>query len=59
MPRAPREDARGRGQTDVQNSLPRPSLTYRLQAWREFQLALDPLATPKPLPHPPRRRRDG
>ena len=35
--------------------LPRPTLRYRLKAWRAFQRALDPLAPPKPL-RPPRRR---
>jgi hypothetical protein len=34
--------------------LPRPTLRFRLEAWRAFQRALDPLATPKPL-RPPRR----
>jgi hypothetical protein len=36
--------------------LPHPSLQYRLKAWWQFQQALDPLATPKPLRPPPRQR---
>jgi hypothetical protein len=35
--------------------LPRPTLRFRLEAWRAFQRALDPLAPPKPL-RPPRQR---
>jgi hypothetical protein len=31
--------------------LPRPTLRFRLRAWREFQHALDPLAPPRPLPN--------
>jgi hypothetical protein len=36
------------------SQLPRPTMQYRAKAWRAFQLALDPLARPKPLrqPHP-------
>ena len=34
-------------------TVPRPTLQYRLKAWRAFQRALDPLAPPKPL-RPPR-----
>jgi hypothetical protein len=37
------------------DTLPRPSLQYRLRAWRDFQRALDPLAPPKPLRPPPSR----
>jgi hypothetical protein len=45
----------GRGGTDTEHvGLPRPSLQYRLKAWWQFQQALDPLATPKPL-RPPTR----
>jgi hypothetical protein len=35
-------------------SLPRPTLQFRVRAWREFQRALDPLAPPKPLKLPRR-----
>jgi hypothetical protein len=35
-------------------SLARPSLHFRLRAWREFQRALDPFAPPKPLKRPQR-----
>ena len=38
----------------TRGGLPRPTLRYRLEAWRAFQRALDPLAPPKPL-----RRADG
>jgi hypothetical protein len=41
-------DARSFGQYEL--DLPRPTLSFRLRAWREFQHALDPLAAPKPLP---------
>jgi hypothetical protein len=34
------------------DDLPRPTLPFRLRAWRIFQLALDPLAPPKPLRRP-------
>ena len=30
--------------------LPRPSLRFRIRAWRVFQRALDPLASPRTLP---------
>ena len=32
-----------------QESLPRPTTSYRRRAWLEFQRAIDPLAPPKPL----------
>jgi hypothetical protein len=32
--------------------LPRPTLQFRLKAWREFERALDPLAPPKPFRQP-------
>ena len=32
--------------------LPRPSASFKVRAWREFQKALDPLAPPKPLRQP-------
>ncbi len=32
--------------------LPKPSASYRRQAWIQFQRALDPLAPIKPLPPP-------
>ena len=28
----------------------RPTLKFRLRAWREFERALDPLGQPRPLP---------
>jgi hypothetical protein len=31
---------------------PRPSPQFRRRAWQDFQRAIDPLATPKPLPQP-------
>ena len=37
------------------DTLPRPTLRFRLRAWRAFQRALDPLAPPRPLPPHPRR----
>jgi hypothetical protein len=37
------------------DDLPRPTLLYRLKAWRTFERALDPLAAPKPL-RPPQRQ---
>ena len=36
--------------------LPRPTLRFRLRAWRTFQRALDPLGPGKPL-RPPRQLR--
>jgi hypothetical protein len=41
--------------------LPRPTHSFRLRAWREFQRALNPLAPPKALPNrsPQRPRLDG
>ena len=32
------------------DDLPRPSVYFRRRAWLEFQRALDPLASPRPLP---------
>lgn len=32
------------------DGLPRPTVQFKMRAWREFQRALDPLAPPKPLP---------
>jgi hypothetical protein len=40
----------GRGDTKQNEELPTPSLQFRRRAWRDFQRALDPLASPKPLP---------
>jgi hypothetical protein len=40
----------GRGATGEQDELPMPSMQFRRRAWRDFQRALDPLASPKPLP---------
>jgi hypothetical protein len=43
----------GRGDTDRNDELPTPSLQFRRRAWRDYQRALDPLASPKPLPIKP------
>jgi hypothetical protein len=40
----------GRGDTDRIEELPTPSQQFRRRAWRDYQRALDPLASPKPLP---------
>jgi hypothetical protein len=54
--RAPHARGRGAGdETDPMSPLPHPTLQYRLEAWRAFQRALDPLAPPKPLRQPRRR----
>ncbi|HEX5798913.1 MAG TPA: hypothetical protein VFY02_02315 [Gaiellaceae bacterium] len=37
---------------DPQPELPTPTPGYRRRAWLEFQLALDPLAQPRPLRPP-------
>ncbi len=51
--RAPHARGRGAGDDNNQMSqLPHPTMHYRLEAWRRFQLALDPLAPPKPLRQP-------
>jgi hypothetical protein len=46
----------GRGQqtegTTVGPWLPRPTLQFRVKAWRAFQRMLDPFAPPKPLRRP-------
>ena len=34
---------------EARGEFPRPTLQFRLRAWRAFQRALDPLAPPKPL----------
>ena len=48
------EGVRATGQDEL--DLPRPTLRFRLRAWREFQHALDPLGPPRPLPiRPPPR----
>jgi hypothetical protein len=31
-------------------AIPRPTMQFRRRAWLLFQRALDPLASPKPLP---------
>jgi hypothetical protein len=46
--------ARDSGKDEL-GGLPRPTLRFRLRAWREFQHALDPLASPKPLPIRPQQ----
>ena len=51
MNRAPHlQGARSASAADPE--LPRPTLQFRLTAWRAFQRALDPLAPPKPLRRP-------
>ena len=40
----------GRGDTKQEDELPTPSMQFRRRAWRDYQRALDPLASPKPLP---------
>jgi hypothetical protein len=35
-----------------EHDLPRPTLRFRLQSWRQFQRALDPLGPPKPFRWP-------
>jgi hypothetical protein len=32
------------------DGLPRPTVQFKLRAWRAFQRALDPLAPPRPYP---------
>ena len=51
---APHHSGRGADEGTHENGvpLPRPTLQYRLKAWRTFQRALDPLAPPKPLRQP-------
>ena len=44
---------RARDEAPVYDGLPRPSVQFKMRAWREFQRALDPLAPPKPLPRGP------
>jgi hypothetical protein len=52
LSRAPHpQGARGHQEVN-ETGLPRPTLQFRLKAWREFQRALDPLAPPKPLRPP-------
>jgi hypothetical protein len=46
--RADHEGAEGPGARGTE-SLPRPSIQFRIACWRAFQRALDPLAPPKPL----------
>jgi hypothetical protein len=40
----------GRGDTKRDEELPTASMQFRRRAWRDYQRALDPLASPKPLP---------
>ncbi len=46
----PRRRGAGRREADV--DLPRPTLRFRLEAWRRFQRALDPLGKPRPYRPP-------
>ncbi len=39
-----------RAEVELPAPLPRPSLRFRIRAWRVFQRALDPLASPRTLP---------
>ena len=52
----PPADARTGSARRSDRFLPRPTLQFRLKAWRMFQRALDPLAQPKPLTPPARPR---
>jgi hypothetical protein len=54
MPSPPPKDERGADKLPKRIDLPRPTLHFRLKAWRDFQRALDPLGPPKPLRRPPR-----
>src|SRR4029079_4646302 len=51
-PASPPAGARANHTWRPEPSLPRPTLQFRLRAWRVFQRALDPLAPPKPLRPP-------
>jgi hypothetical protein len=46
----------GAKRDEAMQGLPKPSATFRRRAWRQFQRELDPLAQPRPLPMPERRR---
>jgi hypothetical protein len=50
--RAPLTPGAKRKLTTEEDRLPRPTLQFRLRAWRQFQRALDPLAQPRPLRPP-------
>ena len=50
---APRTPQVARSEGSSASSRPRPTLQFRLRAWRAFQRALDPLAPPRPLPPAP------
>jgi len=39
---------RGNGGRSSDDYLPRATLRFRLESWRRFQRALDPLGTPRP-----------
>jgi hypothetical protein len=52
----PLADAGDRNRDVTRGSLPRPTLQFRLKAWRAFQRSLDPLAPPKPLRRPARQQ---
>jgi hypothetical protein len=41
---------RGDTATNKDEELPTPSMQFRRRAWRDYQRARDPLASPKPLP---------
>jgi len=43
---------RGDGCRGSDVDLPRPTLRFRLEAWRRFQLAIDPLGKPRPYRSP-------
>jgi hypothetical protein len=40
----------GRGNAQIADTLPKPSMRFRRHCWMTFQRALDPLAQPKRLP---------
>ena len=45
---------RGNGRNENDYDLPRPTLRFRLEAWRRFQRAIDPLGKPRPYRAPER-----
>jgi hypothetical protein len=43
-----------RGNAQIADTLPKPSMRFRRRCWMTFQRALDPLAQPRRLPTKPR-----
>jgi len=50
--RASHPQGRWFGSRASDTELPRPTLRFRLEAWRAFQRALDPLGKPRPYRPP-------